>query len=174
MAIPFDKIEPLALIRHLRAERPALHQIEELHKDLTYRVAREAMMASGLTEAEEVQGRAEKNLIKPSRANPLKIVNLVDATEGLPLKFVRASYIEGGEHLSSSVPIVPASSPLTGLLAWAAVGLDEQEDVDRVDPPANTTIYVVADLDSRDGRKLVQEALKLIVSCLSARLACPC
>lgn len=64
-------------------------------------------MASGLTEAEEVQGRAEKNLIKPSRANPLRIVNLVDATEGLPLKFVRASYIEGGEHLFQSFRQAP-------------------------------------------------------------------
>jgi hypothetical protein len=104
--IPFDKIEPLALIRHLRAERSAVAQLQSLHKDLTHRDAREALMARGLTEAEEIKGRAEKNLIKPSPANPLKIVNLVEATEGLPKSFIHASYIEGGEltDLRSLVP----------------------------------------------------------------------
>lgn len=96
VSIALDKIEPLALIRQLRAERPAVAQLQSLHKDLTHRDAREALMAYGLTEAEEIKGRAEKNLIKPSPANPLKIVNLVEATDGLPKSFIHSSYIEGG------------------------------------------------------------------------------
>ncbi|ORY74278.1 hypothetical protein BCR35DRAFT_306724 [Leucosporidium creatinivorum] len=144
--IPFDKIEPLALIRHLRAERPAVSQLQGLHKELVHRDAREALMAEGLSEAEEIQGRAEKNLIKPSPANPLKIVNLVEATEGLPKSFIHSSYIEG-------------------------VAPDNDDDAERVDPPAITTIYIVADLDSRNGRKLAQEALKFIDTHTAVRVS---
>lgn len=124
-------------------------------------------MAKGLTDAEMIQGRAEKNLIKPSPANPLKIVNLLEATGGLPKSFIQASYIEGGELTDS----MNFTSRLT--CPPSAVAPEDGDDAERVDPPAITTIYVVADLDTREGRKLAQEALKFIVRDAPALLESP-
>ncbi|TNY21400.1 Proteophosphoglycan ppg4, partial [Rhodotorula diobovata] len=75
--------------------------------------------------------KSANSLAIPTVDRPLRFVNLAEAVKGLPTRFIRASYIEG-------------------------VGEENEEG----DPAAISTFWVVADLDSDEGRTLVNNALR--------------
>lgn len=79
--------------------------------------------------------KSANSLAIPTVDRPLRFVNLAEAVKGLPTRFIRASYIEG-------------------------VGEENEEG----DPAAISTFWVVADLDSDEGRTLVNNALRYAVS----------
>lgn len=100
--VPEEEIEAFALIRRLRAERSIVTEVQHVNVHLSFKAARDMIMAKGLSGAEEVAGQNDKNLVKPSPSNPLKIVNLADALKGLPPLFVHGSFMDGGEWARAS------------------------------------------------------------------------
>ncbi|GAA5852391.1 hypothetical protein JCM9279_001186 [Rhodotorula babjevae] len=75
--------------------------------------------------------KSANSLAIPTVDKPLAFVNLAEAFKDLPNRFYRASYLEG-----------------------------VAEENEEGDPPAISTFWVVADLDSDEGRTLVTNALR--------------
>ncbi|BGP38538.1 killer toxin resistant protein [Rhodotorula kratochvilovae] len=79
----------------------------------------------------EAPRKSANSLAVPTVDKPLRFVNLAEALKDLPYRFQRASYLEG-----------------------------VAEENEEGDPAAIATFWVVADLDSDEGRKLVTNALR--------------
>jgi len=78
--------------------------------------------------------KSANSLAIPTVDKPLAFVNLAEAFKDLPRRFYRASFLEG-----------------------------VAEENEEGDPPAISTFWVVADLDSDEGRTLVTNALRYAV-----------
>ncbi|SCV67615.1 BQ2448_5226 [Microbotryum intermedium] len=149
LSLDVDHADPLDLIHFLRREREFLADIVSLHHDLTFAHARAILIGSSVSPAEEVAGRSPKNVIKPSKHHPLKIVNLVQAMHDLPSVFVEAAFLESVESDGDEIPEGQEAPP---------------------DKAATTTIYVITDLDSPQGLEIAQEALIYIDSTPEVRI----
>ncbi|GAA5830729.1 hypothetical protein JCM11251_001055 [Rhodosporidiobolus azoricus] len=79
---------------------------------------------------------------------PLKMVNLVDAFEGVDPKFVKHGYVEG-----------------------AADRINETTGLDIEDPPAVATVFIIGALDDEAGIQLARAALKLADKTTRARVS---
>ncbi|GAA6054209.1 hypothetical protein JCM3770_001393 [Rhodotorula araucariae] len=90
----------------------------------------------------EAPRKSANSLAIPTVDKPLRFVNLAEALKDLTYRFQRASYLEG-------------------------VGEESEED----DPAAIATFWVVADLDSDEGRKLVANALRFAETTGEIRLS---
>jgi UDP-glucose:glycoprotein glucosyltransferase len=90
--------------------------------------------------------------------NPLKIVNLVDAAKGVHASMFKSTYIEGGELVSEREALRRRADILSEL-----VSPEQLEDPEAEAPPALATLFIVADIDSPEGRDLVKSALQLVV-----------
>ncbi|SCZ93490.1 BZ3500_MvSof-1268-A1-R1_Chr6-3g08695 [Microbotryum saponariae] len=149
LSLDIDHADPVDLIHFLRRERGFIADIASLHPSLTFAHAREILIGSSVSPAEEVAGRSAKNVIKPSKHHPLKVVNLVQAMHDLPSVFIEAAFLESVESDGDEVPEGQEAPP---------------------DKAATTTIYVITDLDSPQGLDIAQEALIYIDSTPEVRI----
>ncbi|GAA6063990.1 hypothetical protein JCM10212_002422 [Sporobolomyces blumeae] len=97
--------------------------------------------ASTLFTLEEPK-KGAKGPVLPTEEQPLEFVNLVEAMAGLPPVLTRRSFIEGATN----------------------------DDGD-VDPPALASFLIVTDLESKQGREFVQQALRFLENNSELRLA---
>ncbi|KPV76430.1 uncharacterized protein RHOBADRAFT_52440 [Rhodotorula graminis WP1] len=119
------------LLALMQSERKVMQDLHSVAASLLQEErARDIVLAANLTL--EQPRKSANSLAIPTVDKPLAFVNLAEAFKDLPTRFYRASYLEG-------------------------VVAEENEEGD---PPAISTFWVVADLDSDEGRTLVTNALR--------------